>query len=400
MRYSFPAMIGLAAAAQTPGGAIPAGLKEPNVSGFMEPTVQPSRGGGAICVSGIVGVQASTTKNIKLNYQLPANQSQVTQTFLDLFTQGSPFMSQIMGGMNNVSGTYNISATLCMPGDAALNMTTVQFLTHGVGFDKYYWDFAPGYSYIDVAAANGYATFSYDRLGVGDSSKPDAIQVVQSPLEVEIAHNLIQMLRSGHFGGAKFMHVVGTGHSFGSIITQAVTAQYATALDAAVLTGFSTNATALPTFISALNLAIATQNQPYRFGDLSNGYLVAATDISTQIGFFRAPGFDPAILALADATKGTVTIGELLTQMAATAVAANFTGPVAVVNGAEDLPFCFGNCSYPADKAAMIKRMLYPAASNLSTTYLVPVMGHGVNLHYSATEAFEFIQDFVNSVGL
>lgn len=71
---------------------------------------------------------------------------------------------------------------------------------------------------------NTFLPYSYDRLGVGKSDTPDGLNVVQAPLEVEIAHQLIQMLRAGKFG--HFSKVVGVGHSFGSIITQAITSQY------------------------------------------------------------------------------------------------------------------------------------------------------------------------------
>jgi pimeloyl-ACP methyl ester carboxylesterase len=83
------------------------------------------------------------------------------------------------------------------------------------------------------------------------------------------------MLRGGSFAATKFQHVVGVGHSFGSIITEAITAQYPTDLDAAVLTGFSINATGQPSFITALDLTIARNSNPLRFPSLSNGYLIA-----------------------------------------------------------------------------------------------------------------------------
>lgn len=226
------------------------------------------------------------------------------------------------------------------------------------------------------------------------SSKPDALSVVQTPLEVEILQALITMLRSGYFSNSTFSSVVAAGHSFGSILTQAITAMYPQSLDAAILTGFSTNSTGMTSFTAGNNFAIASQDQPYRFSALSTGYLVASTAISNQVAFFRAPNFDPNILSLADATKGTVTFGELFSTTAVTKVAANYTRPVAVVNGANDLPFCFGNCSYPTNLAQAALTMLYPATSKKGT-YLAPTTGHGLNLHYSAVAAYHYIQDFI-----
>ena len=379
--------------ASTPGGVQP-----PGIAGFMNPTIHPSKGGLAVCVSGTVPVKAVTNKNLMFNFPLPANQSQVTETFVEFTISSSLFLQSIAAGTQNVSGTYDIGATLCTPANET-KPSSVQFLTHGLSFDRTYWDFVSGYSYVDVAIESGHAAFFYDRLGVGLSSKPDPLNVVQAPLELEIANELITMLRDGDLGNVKFSTVVGVGHSFGSVLTEAVTAAFPQSLDAAILTGYSINSTGEPNFISSLNLAIAFDDQPYRFSGLNSGYLVSSTAISTQIGFFRAPGFDPMILSLADATKGCVAIGELFSPSVIVAPARNFTGPVAIVNGAEDLPFCFGNCSYPTNLLAQVK-MLYPQvpAKNFAT-YLAPTTGHGLNFHYSARKAYDFIQGFLKSRG-
>lgn len=258
---------------------------------------------------------------------------------------------------------------------------------------------------MDAAADAGYATFLYDRLSVGQSSHPDPIQVVQAPLEIEIAASLIKALRNGSIARTAFSKVVGVGHSYGSVLTKGVTAKYPTDLDAAILTGFSTDNVGQAAFISALNLAIASENQPYRFNTLNNGYLVSSTAISNQIGFFHSPNFDPAILNLAEATKNTVTFGELFSIMAGPQIAANFKGPVDIVNGNEDLPFCFGNCTLPStgstvNKAAATLKMVYPnVPNNLTSYYLTPNTGHGNNLHYSAPKAYAQITNFLKTHG-
>ncbi|KAF7192168.1 hypothetical protein HII31_06554 [Pseudocercospora fuligena] len=376
-----------------PGGAIPAGVQAPATTGFENATIHPARGGLAVCVSGYVSVTASTSKNLKFkNFQLPKNQSQVTGGFVDMVSSGSTVSQDITDGTQSVNGTYRIGATLCTPANDT-KPEQVQVLSHGVGFDRSYWDFAPGYSYVDVAAQYNHATFFYDRLGVGKSSKPDALNIVQAPLEVEILHQLLTKVRAGYFSDITPKTVIATGHSFGSILTQAITAQYPSSIDGAILTGFSVNSTAMPTFLIGNNFAIAAQDQPYRFSDAPQGYLVSASPISNQIGFFKTPGFDPEILSLADATKGTVTYGELLTTSAVTGVASNYTKPVAVVNGANDFPFCFGNCSYPTDLAEAVFPKLYPATKKTGA-FLAETAGHGLNLHYSAVEAYHYLQDF------
>lgn len=205
MRTTLLALAGITAATQAPSS-----------TGFNDSTTGVSRGGSAVCVSGTVLITASTTSNIKFNLAIPQNQTQLTEYLLEDITSGSPFTKDITGGKVSAAGTYTIGATLCTPANDTAPKG-VQLLTHGVGFDRYYWDFAPGYSYVDAAVENGYAAFFYDRLGVGVSSKPDALTVVQSPLEVQIAYVLEGMLRKGSFSNIAFETVIGVGHSFGSI---------------------------------------------------------------------------------------------------------------------------------------------------------------------------------------
>nr|POE90235.1 aquaporin-5 [Quercus suber] len=386
-------------------------------AGFIGPSVQASRGGQASCVTGIVPVSV-TSNNTLFNYQVPLNQTQVTETFLDLITAGSSFAQKIVSGHHQVTDTYNISATICTPRRNP-KPDRVQIATHGVGLDKSYWDFAADHSYADAAAANGYATFFYDRLSVGASSKPaDGINVVQVKLEFAILHSLIGKLRAGQFSNIKPVKVVGVGHSYGSFLTQGINAVFPDDLgecprptpqcagsadvlictDAAILTGFSLDSSAVPAFYTALNPKIASQQNSSRFGTLDNTYLVSSSDISDHFGFLRAPGFDSRIIPVFEATKGSFTFGELFTLTDVTAPATKYTKPVAVVDGANDFSFCFGNCSYPSNLAQAVFPALYPAVPASRTgTYLAPIAGHGLNLHYSADAAFDYIQNFIHT---
>lgn len=315
-----------------------------------------------------------------------------------MVSSGSTFAEEITGETQNVSGTYNIYHKLCLPSRSA-KPKAVQFLTHGIGFNHIYWDFAPGYSYVDAAAEAGYATFLYDRLGVGHSSKPDAIEVVQAALELSIAERLIQNLRSTTPHFKLFEKVVAVGHSFGSIITEALAADMPQLIDAAVLTGFSVNMSAIAPFTLGLNLGLAAEVDGHRFHGLSNGYLISNNLAGFETGFLKAPGFDSKIASEAFKTADTATLGELFTQGAISKPALNFTGPVAIVNGDSDLPFCFGNCSFPTDLAAAPLPILFPQSS-ASTSYLAKNAGHGLNLHYSALDAYKFIQDFLLTNGI
>ena len=247
----------------------------------------------AICCSGLVPVTVASN-NTKLNLQEPANQTVVTEIIQELLQADSTIAVASNGGPQTISGTYKIEATLCFPPNASPKSPpqTVQLLCHGIGFDKSYWDIAPGYSYVAAAAAAGYATLAYNRLGLGQSDHPDPIQVVQAPIDVEIQHGLTQLLRNGVMGYPGFKHVVGTGHSYGSIVQLAQNAKYPSDVEAAVLTGFVNNVANLPFTVAATNPAIAALNNATKFGGLPYGYLVHDTMISVQLPFYRFPFFD------------------------------------------------------------------------------------------------------------
>lgn len=253
-----------------------------------------STGNKAACVAGKIAVTANAT-NTKLLYNEPHNQSMVTEFFQELTQVNSTLVARTSGESHYIHGTYNIDATLRFPVNQTegTNITTVQILVHGTGLDKSYWDIAPGYSYVDTAASNGYATLAYNRLGCGASDHPDPIQIVQAPMDVEIQHGLVQLLRAGKIGGIEPKHVVTVGHSYGSVVLQGQNTKYPKDADASVLTGFASEAAYLGTTFVANNPAIAALNEPPKFSGLPYGYLVHNDAISYQLPFFRFPYFDP-----------------------------------------------------------------------------------------------------------
>jgi hypothetical protein len=262
-----------------------------STTGFSNPTFSTSAGGYATCLSGLVKVPVTGT-NEKLLFAEPADQYAVTASFVHFLQANSSQAAEINGGPSTISETFNIAAKLCYPKNWSGSSSTIQFLTHGIGFNQSYWDFAEGYSFIDVAAKAGYPTFSHDRLGVGASDHPDPIQVVQASIQVEIIHQLVSFLRSGKLAGQTFKEIVGVGHSFGSIQTVGIAARYPKDFDALALTGFSVSNGSLGLTFANFNSAIANKNRPARFGHLPNGYLVVDNAIGNQFAFLYYPNFD------------------------------------------------------------------------------------------------------------
>ena len=269
--------------------------------GFSEVRLGYSAGNLAQCISGKVPIFISSL-NTRLLLGNPANQTVATLIIQELLQAGSTIVARSSGSTYIHRAAHQLDVTLCYPAKAKglQNVETVQVLTTGAGFDKTYWDIAPHYSYVDAAAQAGYATLAYDRLGVGGSDYPDPLQVVQCPTDVEVLHALVQILRNGGIASRNFKHVIGVGHSYGSIVQLSHNAKYPADVDAAVLTGFVNNLGNFPYTTAAYNPSIARFNDPYRFGHLPTGYLVHGTRVSAQLPLFRHPFFDPNSKYLTD----------------------------------------------------------------------------------------------------
>lgn len=372
----------------------------PNTSGFLNPVIVSSQEGQAVCVEGIVPI-AAAAKNLNLNLNASITQQDLAtvQLILDQTYANATIFGQVIGAkpsFRNVSGTYNISTRLCLPSGANANPTTLQVLTHGYGFGKSYWDFGVNTSYVDYAASQGVATLIYDRLGIGNSSHPDAVNVVQSFLEISILHSLNKMLRAGALSNIKYTNIVGVGHSFGSLITSAVARSFPTDFDAVILTGYSINTTNSDQFTSSLNYLKA--NALPRFADVPDGYVTPYSLYGLQYSFFAYPNFSPLVLAKAFLTAQTQTLGEQFTPSAFTGVATNFTGPVFIANGQKDIVFCDGDCEYPRNIPAESLKYVFPNAANTSSVFILPDSGHGLNLHLNANLAFAAIQNWAKKV--
>ena len=327
-----------------------------------------------------------------------------------------------------VSGTFDISVQLCVPPTGA-KKTNLQVATHGLIFDKRYWDVAINsseYSYVDAALAEGYSILTYDRLGTGLSDKPDAYTVVQAPLELEILHDIIQQARTGELlqhasnntsspnnnstttgtplPAVTFDKIIHVGHSFGSFLTCALLATYPNSTDAAVVTGFIPQVgNLMPT---SFEPEFAAQNDPHLFAARGSGYIVPGTPSALQTGFFSARanvtaglgGFEPALLDYGFEIRQPATITEFLPAINVDAGAApGYKGLLQFVFAEFDFPVCRGDCrdSYNED----MLHKLYPHAKNI-TVYVQPGTGHGLTMHRGAKVGYKATLDWLHSNGL
>ncbi|KAI4141451.1 MAG: hypothetical protein L6R39_005323, partial [Caloplaca ligustica] len=256
-----------------------------------------SAGGKSTCIADNVQISVTAT-NLEILTPAPKTNSEVTQLYVERAQVNSKAAASAVGPPRTVTGTYSIYLKLCLPTDGATleKVTTVQLLTHGGTLDHTYWDIAPGYSYVDAATSTGYATLSYDRLGTGLSSHPDPLQIVQLPLQIELAHILVQNLRTVSAIGThpSFSKIVGVGHSLGGALTQAVAAKYPKDFDAVIIQGTSTAFQYALTGVASEAIQIANTDPSGRFKRLAYGYHAPGPLPQTlQFAFYRYPGFDP-----------------------------------------------------------------------------------------------------------
>jgi pimeloyl-ACP methyl ester carboxylesterase len=315
------------------------------------------------------------------------------------------------------SGTFNIYGQLCVPKSGTKN-NTLQIATHGAHYDSRYWDSKlnpENSSYVEATLKAGYSIFTYDRLGTGQSDHPDAYEVVQSPLELEILHQLTLMARNGSLNSlaekatpavaafnalktpSKVVHV---GHSFGSFLTSAFIALYSNLTDGAIITGFILNqylGTIGMVSFDAVYAATAPFPGPY---NRPSGYVVNSKHGIQNIFFGGniSTAFTPEMLDYGDYIKQPIALGELASSYEIIGLPGpNLTAPVQYMLAEHDFFICGGDCKGVANMTNL--RGTFPKASDIEV-YIQPNTGHAFPLHNNASAGFQVSLDFLSRNGL
>jgi len=284
---------------------------------------------------------------------------------------GGPTQDQIVGW-------------LC--GSQPLKPQTVQVLVSGSTYGHGYWDFPyrpDQYSYAQALNDACYATFNFDRIGIGQSSKPPASSVTVNS-NAEVVHQIVQALRAGQIGGIAFERVILVGHSLGSMISVVEASTYAD-VDGVILSGLShTYGPGAVVFADALYPA---QLDPrFSVQNLPLGYLTTRPGTRGP-AFYYALGAEPEVIAVDEATKETVTEGETNSTNAYYSASQNIHVPVLVALGEFDSIFCGAvPCGQPGSATETESAFYAPDAC--LEIYVLPQAGHSLNLHWEAPEWF------------
>jgi pimeloyl-ACP methyl ester carboxylesterase len=351
-------------------------------------------------------------------YEIPRVDSNIEAGAWAIYssTWSTPTGIQSITKNTTTSGIFNIHAQLCVPNSSGTRKNTLQIATHGLAFDSRYWDSElnrENQSYVEAALRTGYSILTYDRLGVGQSDHPDAYNVVQAPLELEILRQLTLMARNGTlyslagkarpadaaFSALKTpQKIVHVGHSFGSILTSALIAKYSSLTDGAIITGFLLNQylgkAGFTTFV--VDYA-ATSSPPF---NRPSGYVVSQKRGVQNIFFGGNPktAFTPEMLDYGNAIKQPITVGEIASSFQIIGLPApSFKAPVQYVLAEFDFYVCGGDCKGLYSPQAM--NQTYPNATDIEFA-LQPNTGHGLTLHNNATAGYQVTFDFLARNGL
>ncbi|KAH8685770.1 Alpha/Beta hydrolase protein, partial [Tricladium varicosporioides] len=304
-------------------------------------------------------------------------------------------------GTKNVTGAYTIGATFCSPKKDSPKTGTLLLATHGLGYDRGYWDSkiqAANYSFVDFALDRGYSVFFYDRLGTGMSSKISGYDEAQASTQLAILQQLTGFLRSGQYTGSlgqptKLVHI---GHSFGSFLSNGLIATTPQLSDAAILTGIAYNGTQLGTVLESFGLRIATGQAPGKWTGRDNGYLTWVDAPANAGAFYKGNSYDKEVLWYSEDNKQPMAIVELLTLGTLPVAAPTFTGPTMVISGEFDWIVCGGNCVGVLDHPT---KELFSNATDLQIN-VHPKAGHGFNFAYNATGAYTVMLDYLSKHNL
>ncbi|KAK7937793.1 alpha/beta-hydrolase [Apiospora aurea] len=286
-----------------------------------------------------------------------------------------------------VRSTYSVGGTFCGNGSTTL------ILTHGILESKLYWqpDF-PGserYDFVKAAVKAGYSVLSYDRIGVGSSSRIDPLTDAQFQVQVAVLNALVEHVRNNAASPLPAHKVVLLGHSYGAYLSAAAAAsnQSRNSVDAVLLTGFAGGFSHFGPFLAGAGLRVARDRRPRRWGALDPGYLTTAdryADAYRRVAAWtHERGSEP------------FAAGELPSLLATSITYRDITAPVQIVQGRYDVSACGGNCAGQLDEI----RGNLTGARVVETVEDLPA-GHNLNLHLIAPKAFGLMFDFLGRQGL
>ncbi|KAL2177339.1 uncharacterized protein P884DRAFT_299750 [Thermothelomyces heterothallicus CBS 202.75] len=249
-------------------------------------------------------------------------------------------------GPVHINSPFRVGAQLCVSSKKGPKAEILQIATHGVGFDKRYWDVElepEEYSYVDAAVKKGYS-------------------VLTIPTEIEILAGLTKLARSGR--------LIISSHSYGSYLIVLMLSKHADLTD-------------LPILVNVLHYdhEFAREHDPKLF--------------------LRKGALDPEMLDYTDKIKQPEAIGEYASEgNNLPSPALGFNGPIqasqSLFNGEFDNYICIGDCGGVYN--ATVAKGLFPDA--VTEPCLQPNTGHALTVAKNASAGYQVMLHLLDSHGL
>ena len=319
----------------------------------------------------------------------PKNATAVKKYFVDSLTQGPNIT-----GTQHTTGTFRISARFCAPPAGVKPLGTLQLLVNGITYNKALWTgFGfPEYDWEAFATRKGYYTLAIDRIGHGESDKPDPFAVTQGPTHVSLLHEVIQLVQSGDCGIPVPDKIAYVGHSYGAALGNHLGLAHPDDVDAYVLMGYSDTINVDVSLLSSLDPAATLFR---RFKGVPFGYLTFATE-AARTSVLYGGAFDPAVARRDFEKQDTISVGELFSP-GLDRVVTPFDGPVFVITGDVDFFFCHVEGPDACGEALReTGRKLYPDAKY--EYEVVPNAGHLLTTQKSARGVFKSVHSWLDKV--
>jgi len=132
--------------------------------------------------------------------------------------------------------TYTVRGHLTGPASVLRSHQAPEVTVYLFGLDagEWNWDFKaePGYDYAEQMAKAGHVSFTFDEVGYGASGHPVDGNFTSVGAEADMAHQIIEKLRSGAYmlagrPGVSFSRVLLAGHDVGGLVAEVEAYSYA-----------------------------------------------------------------------------------------------------------------------------------------------------------------------------
>jgi len=288
---------------------------------------------------------------------------------------------------------YKLAAWLTTPSDGQdVALVTVPGSTYGHA----YWDFPyqpDTYSFTRAMAEDGYTVLNIDRLGSGESSRPNGS--ITGDVQAFVVHQVVQDLRAGAIGQHAYKKVFLVGHSLGSCVIIQEAATYADG-DGLIITGLLHSQSFPGQGLSSLTPLMENSflsGDPI-FKDVPYSSYTTAPGKRGE-AFYNVSEADPQVLNTDEQTKTITPLSENNVFLAVK-LTDRIKVPIFFAVGEVDRIFDAPPSKLTIESVRSGESQYYPASAGL-TFFVLQGAGHDINLQRGAPQWYQAAGDWLGA---